>query len=286
MLKKLLLFIVIELVVFPTYAADEYYSGNVYHIIVKDKNLAEEIYNKLLKVKPEEKLINFMSLANKYSFDSGSASKGGYLGDFNQGTFPSEFENAAFSLNINEISKPVKTVFGWHLIYLVSKLKNKVVDLCNDQMKEELSSISDISEKNSLQILFEENTGYSNNLFSLMDKNEKWYLLKETHTEVYFLKYDGFSSPENSFNISLRKEMKIRGIDDYATDLVCYASEINIAKINCAKRSKYTASSNRYSLPLGKGKKTSSYTSKSVFYNEIRQDEAWPDVYYSLCQNK
>lgn len=59
---------------------------------------------------------DFAELANKYSQDPGSAAKGGYLGDFKRDTMVTEFDNAAFSLDVGEISDIVETRFGYHII--------------------------------------------------------------------------------------------------------------------------------------------------------------------------
>ena len=48
-----------------------------------------------------------------------SGKKGGDLGWFSKGTMVKEFEIVAFSAKLNEVSKPVKTQFGWHLIKVV-----------------------------------------------------------------------------------------------------------------------------------------------------------------------
>ena len=58
----------------------------------------------------------FGDLANKFSEDTGSASRGGYLGPFQRGQMVKEFEDAAFSMQAGEISGLVKTQYGYHII--------------------------------------------------------------------------------------------------------------------------------------------------------------------------
>jgi len=59
---------------------------------------------------------SFADLAREYSTDPGSAEQGGSLGSFARGVMVPEFEEAAFSLDIGEISQPVRSDFGVHLI--------------------------------------------------------------------------------------------------------------------------------------------------------------------------
>ncbi len=78
---------------------------------------AEETLKKAREVRTELLAgADFAELARKYSADPGSAPTGGGLGFFPRGQMVPEFDEAAFSLAVGEISQPVKTKFGYHLI--------------------------------------------------------------------------------------------------------------------------------------------------------------------------
>jgi peptidyl-prolyl cis-trans isomerase C len=64
----------------------------------------------------------FEELAKKYSKDS-NKDKGGDLGYFSRGQMVPAFENAAYALKVGEVSAPVKSDFGWHIIKLVDRRK-------------------------------------------------------------------------------------------------------------------------------------------------------------------
>ncbi|MDY3007229.1 peptidylprolyl isomerase [Anaerococcus sp. AGMB00486] len=80
------------------------------HILVEDENMA----NKILKEIKGGR--SFEDAADKYSIDKGS--KGGDLGEFPKGTMVKEFEDALEKLSEGEISEPVKSQFGYHIIKL------------------------------------------------------------------------------------------------------------------------------------------------------------------------
>jgi len=64
---------------------------------------------------------DFSDIAKRYSIDPGSAAQGGDLGWVRRGSFVKEFEEATFALKENEISKPIKTQFGYHIIQLMER---------------------------------------------------------------------------------------------------------------------------------------------------------------------
>lgn len=69
---------------------------------------------------------SFSDFARRHSGDPGSAVNGGDLGTVERGKFVPAFENAAFGLQPDEISQPIETPFGFHVIQLISKSGNSI----------------------------------------------------------------------------------------------------------------------------------------------------------------
>lgn len=84
------------------------------HILVNSEELANEVSEKI------NGGMSFEDAATEYS-TCPSKAQGGNLGEFGRGQMVPEFENAAFALELNTLSKPVKTQFGYHLIKVNSK---------------------------------------------------------------------------------------------------------------------------------------------------------------------
>ena len=92
---------------------------HVRHILIGPNELttSDEARNRLLKIR--ERIINgedFSKLAKLHSDDPGSAEKGGDLGWVEPGMMVPPFEKAYKELAVNQLSGPVKTRYGWHLI--------------------------------------------------------------------------------------------------------------------------------------------------------------------------
>ena len=84
------------------------------HILVKTKDEADKLYEEIKAGK------DFAEVAAEVSMcPSGQA--GGDLGYFGKGMMVKPYEDAAFALEKGELSKPVETQFGWHLILLTDK---------------------------------------------------------------------------------------------------------------------------------------------------------------------
>jgi parvulin-like peptidyl-prolyl isomerase len=112
----------------------EYEEAQASHILIRfkgsrvplkpnQKDLTEE--EALAKVQEIRKKLlagaDFGATAKTESDDEGSAAKGGALGKFHRGQMVAPFDEAAFSLPLGQISEPVKTPFGYHLIKVESR---------------------------------------------------------------------------------------------------------------------------------------------------------------------
>jgi parvulin-like peptidyl-prolyl isomerase len=105
----------------------EYYNKNksqygtpetrvVRHVLVKDKALADRLYNQLRAGG------DWKAIAKQYSQDPASKNQGGRM-TATKGALVPEFEQAAFNIGNNGITKPVKTQYGWHVIQALSPVK-------------------------------------------------------------------------------------------------------------------------------------------------------------------
>jgi peptidyl-prolyl cis-trans isomerase D len=127
------------------------------HILVKvdADEAAEQALARITKIR--ERITNgesFSDLAREFSEDPGSADSGGSLGEIERGVMVQTFEAALFSMEVGQLSEPVKTAFGWHLIKLDSVTGGETQSFeslkssLEDEMKTELaeSQIYDLVE--------------------------------------------------------------------------------------------------------------------------------------------
>jgi len=93
-------------------------SREVRHILVKSKARADQLHAQL------EGGADFAKLARQYSTDPASKKEGGKF-TAQQGATVAPFDKVAFDLDTGELSEPVKTQFGWHIIEAVGDIKEK-----------------------------------------------------------------------------------------------------------------------------------------------------------------
>ncbi len=104
------------------------------HILVPDIGKANAVEQKL------KEGAKFEDLAKQYSTDPGSKDKGGELGMFKKGAMVPSFEAVAFSIPIGQVSKPVKSPFGFHIIQVEERQNGQKATLASshDQIVDQL----------------------------------------------------------------------------------------------------------------------------------------------------
>lgn len=102
------------------------------HILVEDEAKAKEIKAKL------DAGEDFAELAKENSTDPGSAANGGDLDFFGQGAMVPEFEEAAYALEVGEISDPVQSQHGWHIIKVTEKKEKEPLEEMREDLEYEI----------------------------------------------------------------------------------------------------------------------------------------------------
>lgn len=110
--------------------------AHVRHVLVRTNELVSEDEAKRKLVALRERVVNGVDFAElaRLNSDDGSASRGGDLGWVYPGDTVPEFERAFVDLKLMEVSQPVKTPFGWHLIQV---LERRTADVSTDRKRVE-----------------------------------------------------------------------------------------------------------------------------------------------------
>lgn len=103
------------------------------HILTATKEEADEVAAKLADGG------DFAELAKEYSTDTATAENGGELGSFGAGEMAAEFEEAAFAMEVDEISDPVETEYGFHIIKVTDKTEAAEANL--EDSKEQIENL-------------------------------------------------------------------------------------------------------------------------------------------------
>ncbi|TGD56806.1 peptidylprolyl isomerase [Flavobacterium humi] len=158
--------------------------------IDKAKSTIQDIYTKLKQGE------NFENLANQFSQDKNSASKGGVLPRFGSGQLSSEeFENVAFGLTTpNEYSAPFESQFGWHIVKLVEKFPIKKLS----EMERELDT--KIRKDDRSRLITNSLTSKLRKKYTVVRDEKMYAKIKAIVTDKYFTGEWGFPTNIREFN--------------------------------------------------------------------------------------
>jgi len=202
--------------------------------INQKKELIEQLYHRLKQGE------DFSVLAEEYSDDKGTAAHGGELPWFGVGEMVQEFEKAAFALQSNgDISKPVITNYGWHIIKRIDRKEPKTFEAINDDLRRKVinSNRSQIAQNALIEKLkeeyqFIENKSnlpvYFDSTENVMEYNESYFdskshqkiLFTFNNKEVTINTFEKFVQNNNHPNISPYHYYKLynKFVDQYILD--------------------------------------------------------------------
>lgn len=130
---------------------------HVFHILSDTESQAESLYSQLQEVPPSERLEEFKRLAELRSTELGTAKVGGDLGVFLEGVMVPDFDEAALTTPIDEISKPFHTVFGWHVLIVTARQTFDVKPICDSSLRASIDS-AESSERAALEMSMADNS--------------------------------------------------------------------------------------------------------------------------------
>ncbi len=152
------------------------------HILVESKILADSI---VAEIKAGG---DFTELAIKHSIDTGSKDNGGDLGFFGLGVMVPEFESKVFSMKVGEVSVPVKTDFGYHIIKLTEIKASAVKPF--EEVRDELTKL--YTERAAQKLVYKLTDNFSNLAYEASLEEVAAQMDLKLKTSVFF--------PQNSKN--------------------------------------------------------------------------------------
>ena len=194
---------------------------------------------------------DFAELAKKYSDDTGTKNNGGDLGFFERRMMVKEFDEAAFNLGINEISEPIKTQFGYHIIKLLEKKSYPDFASEKENLKQIFKQTRYQAEYDKLVDSLRQKYNYKlndetfNTVISLSDSVKvggEHPKMDEMGTKTLFTYnnksvdvktfYDKMTAENEYLNKLINEDLLKRAVDKISADYLIEAETMNLEKTN------------------------------------------------------
>lgn len=169
---------------------------------------------------------SFEDLAKEFSDDTGSAENGGSLGEFGEGVMVPPFEEAAFSMQVGELSEPVRSDFGFHIIRLDNIISERGKTF--DEVKDEVEDLfrSEAAESRYYEVSEQlQNAAYENS-DSLEPAAEETGLEVETSDWIDSTTTEGIGSNRQVLAAALTDDVLNNGLNSETVELGEYHSVV------------------------------------------------------------
>ena len=206
-----------------SYTSAEYRAASHILLTLEDgvsEDEIKQVQDRLARIREQiSSGADFAALAREHSQDPGSASDGGNLGEVERGMMVQPFETVLFAMNEGDVSEPVKTAFGWHLIKLDQVSGGgtasfaEVRDDIENEIRSELaeSQIYDITE-NLANLAYEQSD-------SLLPAAEQLGLEMQTSDWFDRTSGAGIASESEVRNIAFSNQVLNQGVNSEAIEL-------------------------------------------------------------------
>lgn len=225
---------------------DQYMQAQTYHMMFATEREALGARARLEGYQGAAQLSEFKRLAREISKDPGSSRLGGDLGLVKEGEMVRSFEDALFTLPENTLSQPVKTEFGWHLIYATQIYRTPVSEICERSLGDTIRRASPADRgrlQETVMLLPSLEALFSKGIADLL--GDGWgSALRDSAGNLVFMRVGPVTSSKGTVTVTMHKELAKAVLT--TSPLACKRSERVSFAVNCGKRSVVSTSFSQF----------------------------------------
>lgn len=205
--------------------------ARVYHILFNSPQDAERTYKTLSAATSDLAFQKFKSTAQQESKDPGSAKSGGDLGMVKEGEMVKDFEEAVFRQKLLTISKPFKSAFGWHIIYVTEKGSKSIASICKEGLTDTESKATEAN-KAALRFSLQANSPQDLHPGVLRFIGDGWSSpMKDWHGDLAYFRKSTSRAKSNVVEVEQHTEY-VHAIYNPAPQ-TCRRSALSTFEVNC-----------------------------------------------------
>ena len=221
----------------PPFTVDErgvFRSAHVFHIMFLSEVQARETSAMLRAVPTAKAFAAFKAAAVEKSQDPGSSASGGDLGVIQEGQMDKGFEEGVFAQRVKTVSTPVKSQFGWHVIYVESAKTTPVSSICAQGLQKLTPSSPLESAALKLTKASDSTTDLREALPGILGPGAWSAPLKDGEGNLSFFKADPIDGKPGNFQATLHIEYPLARLN--LAPLACKRSVRVMFSVDCKAR--------------------------------------------------